>query len=235
MKTDLSWQIEHRKIINNFLLYLNNKSEDFILKEGTALLLCYGLDRFSEDIYLDGLRGSCEKYIILFCELNNFSYRVAKDTATTKRYMLNYGNDSKPLKIEISYRRKIKITKFKTNENDDSICIINNIKVYSIDTLCNLKLTAYAGRDKIRDLYDLSFIIINCSDNLNITTVRSVINSLECKGSDYAEYLINTQEDHLIDGDVIIGMCLTMYSLLGLLEEDEDDGDNDETDRLSLF
>ena len=44
----------HFEIIKDFLLYLNRVSKDYILKGGTSLMTCYGLDRFSEDIDLDG-------------------------------------------------------------------------------------------------------------------------------------------------------------------------------------
>ena len=48
----------HRHVIKTFLTELNSCGNDrFILKGGTALMLCYGLDRFSEDIDLDGTRG----------------------------------------------------------------------------------------------------------------------------------------------------------------------------------
>jgi predicted nucleotidyltransferase component of viral defense system len=37
----------------SYLLLLNKRTDQFILKGGTALARCYGLDRFSEDIDLD--------------------------------------------------------------------------------------------------------------------------------------------------------------------------------------
>ena len=37
------WRDEHRKVIDSFLEFLNKKSEEFILKGGTALLTCYNL------------------------------------------------------------------------------------------------------------------------------------------------------------------------------------------------
>ena len=47
---------KHLEIIKEFLntLSQNNYAKDnFTLKGGTALLMCYGLDRFSTDIDLD--------------------------------------------------------------------------------------------------------------------------------------------------------------------------------------
>jgi len=44
-----------RQLIKDFLDFLNSCSDLFALKGGTALMMCYGLDRFSEDIDLDML------------------------------------------------------------------------------------------------------------------------------------------------------------------------------------
>ena len=48
------WKMKHRGIMVLFLRFINNLSNDFILKGGTALMLCYSLDRFPEDIDLNG-------------------------------------------------------------------------------------------------------------------------------------------------------------------------------------
>lgn len=41
------WRDKHQNVINEFLNFLNKKTDDFILKGGTSLLICYNLDRFS--------------------------------------------------------------------------------------------------------------------------------------------------------------------------------------------
>ena len=43
----------HKTVITNFLAFLNKSSDQFVLKGGTSLMMCYGLNRFSEDIDLD--------------------------------------------------------------------------------------------------------------------------------------------------------------------------------------
>ena len=48
-----SWQIRHKTIMEQYLHELNQQQDSVILKGGTALMLCYGLNRFSEDIDLD--------------------------------------------------------------------------------------------------------------------------------------------------------------------------------------
>ena len=76
----------------------------FALKGGTALLLAYGLPRFSTDLDFDGkndfvdltsvLSESAEKRDIKVQGIN-----LNKDSRVTKRYMMHYqGDENKPLK-----------------------------------------------------------------------------------------------------------------------------------------
>ena len=98
----------------------------FILKGGTALLLAYGLPRYSTDLDYDGrdrnidiarqLRTSAERAGIQIDSLN-----LKKDTETVKRYMMHYkGSENDPLKIEISFRQAFTI-------NDKDITVIDGI------------------------------------------------------------------------------------------------------------
>jgi len=104
---DTEWRKLHGKVISELLKDINESTDNYVLKGGTALMMCYKLDRFSEDIGLDSTdHSSIKKIVDDFCRENNYSYRVAKNTDTVQRYMLNYGNERKPLKIEISYRNK---------------------------------------------------------------------------------------------------------------------------------
>lgn len=209
-----NWRPEHGKTIYAFLEYLNNKSEDFILKGGTALLTCYKLDRFSEDIDLDGKRKNLEDFVKGFCEKTGTSYRVAKDTDTVKRYMINYGNTGRPLKVEVSFRRR----EIATNE----ITLINGIRVYNLDTLCIMKTNAYTSRDKIRDLYDLTFICNNYYDHLSPQTISLLRSAIEYKGIEQFDYIIKEQHDELIDEGKLADDFLSMFDRLGLLYDEKE-------------
>ena len=61
------WQIEHKKVILDVLRALNKETDAFILKGGTALMTCYKLDRFSEDIDLDSTHKRMKEYPKVFC------------------------------------------------------------------------------------------------------------------------------------------------------------------------
>lgn len=90
MKIYDTWREKHYKVISDFLSYLNKKTDDYILKGGTSLLACYNLDRFSEDIDLDGKSNrNIKKIVDEFCKISDYTYRIAKDTDTVKRFMIN--------------------------------------------------------------------------------------------------------------------------------------------------
>ena len=206
------WQVEHGKVIKSFLTFLNQKSNGFILKGGTSLLMCYGLDRFSEDIDLDGIQKNIEDIVRGFCNAYQYSYRVAKDTNTVKRYMINYGNVQKPLKVEVSYRKK----EIKNSEIER----INGINVYNINTLCMMKASAYTSRDKIRDLYDICFICNNYFDVLEPQTKAFLQNAVEYKGIEQFDYILSQQKDELIDEKKLAESFLQMFDKLNLLYDD---------------
>lgn len=82
----------HGKVIKEFLNYLNEQTENFVLKDGTALVQCYNLNIFSENIDLDSQKENIIHHIQAFCRLNHYDYRIAKETVTVKRAFINYGN-----------------------------------------------------------------------------------------------------------------------------------------------
>ena len=211
-----NWRDKHFQVINKFLKYLNERTNEYILKGGTSLLTCYNLDRFSEDIDLDA-KGSrnIKKIIDDFCKENNYTYRIAKDTDIVKRFMINYETIERPLKIEVSFRRK--------NIQDDEITNINGITVYNINEICLMKASAYSGRDKIRDLYDICFICNNFWDGLSEDVKKFIRVAVEYKGIEQFEFIIKDQKDELIDNNKLEEEFLKMYDKLGILAPSEDD------------
>lgn len=215
MQTYNNWRDEHYKVISEFLKYLNEKTDEFILKGGTSLLTCYNLDRFSEDIDLDARSNkNIKKIIDDFCKQYKYTYRIAKDTDTVKRFMINYENLEKPLKIEISYRRK--------DIKDEEIAKINGIVVYKINEICLMKASAYSGRDKIRDLYDVCFICNNYWDELSEDVKSFIRIAVEYKGIEQFEFIIKDQKDELIDNKKLEEDFLKMYDKLGIFAPDEE-------------
>jgi len=208
------WRDKHYEIIINFLKFLNKNSDEFILKGGTSLLTCYNLDRFSEDIDLDAIsKRNLKKIIEDFCKENSFTYRVVKDTDTTKRFLITYDNTGKNLKIEVSYRR--------SNINSNEYKRVNEILVYNINEICLMKASAYSGRDKIRDLYDICYICNNYWDELSEDVKSFIRVAVEYKGLEQFEYIIKDQKDELINNIKLEEDFLKMYNKLGLLVENK--------------
>jgi len=209
---------DHQTVINDFLLFLNKKSNDYILKGGTSLSKCYGMRRKSDDIDFDSVdKFTIKKIVNDFCDINNYSYRIAKDTDTVKRFMIDYGDSGHPLKIEISYRRK---------DIDKNNCVkINGTLVYNINTITGMKINAYLSRDKIRDLYDVIFICDNFWDDLSNKEKEQITEAFEYKGLEQFDYLVENAENlpDDIDIDKLAEDFLTVYDKIGLEIPDIDD------------
>lgn len=196
------WQIERLEV---FKKILNKVGDNFVLKGGTALLLYYGLDRFSEDIDLDAFSDNmniCNKI-----KENNWEINVKKNTDTVYRIMLDYGakndNGSYPLKIEISSRNKNLLNSKSLKYNN-----INGVNVYNLDEILKMKLVAFGNRDKIRDFYDLSFFLEkepNCFSNEMLKDLKA---KMEYKDLDDLAFLLNKEfeKNHLkkIDGEKLV-------------------------------
>ncbi|MDR0964858.1 MAG: nucleotidyl transferase AbiEii/AbiGii toxin family protein, partial [Clostridium sp.] len=137
-----------------------------------------------------------------------------KDTDTVKRYMINYGNIGRPLKIEVSLRRR--------EIGADETTTINGILVYNLNALSIMKTNAYSGRDKLRDLYDVSFICNHYFDQLEPQTIALMRSAIEYKGIEQFDYIIQEQHDELIDEKKLAEDFLFMYDKLGLLYDEKE-------------
>lgn len=213
----ISDRIKHKEVIRDFLVYMNKMSHEYILKGGTSLMECYGLGRISEDIDLDSTnKNSIEKIISSFCEERGYSYNVNKDTDTVKRYMIHYQKEGeseyeKPLKVEISYRKK--------HIDPNLYQIKDGITVYNIDQLAIMKENAFSQRDKIRDLYDIVFICKNYWDKLDKNIQNMITDGFENKGLEYFDYITKTQNDEMINTDRLAEDVLEVFDNLGLISE----------------
>lgn len=209
--SDNDWKDGHLKVIADFLQYLNACTDQFVLKGGTALMMCYGLDRFSEDIDLNCKKQDIREIVRRFCDSHHFEYKVAKDTATVKRCFIDYGNPNHKLKVEVSYR--------KNTLADQSVRKIKGIVVYDINQMAMLKCNAYLGRDRIRDLYDLCFIFKNYEDDLSLAVKNQLTEAFGTKGIEQIEYLLETQPDELIDKNRLFDDFFEINEKLGLITD----------------
>lgn len=197
------WRHKHWSIITSFLHHLSTQTDRFILKGGTALIYCYGLERFSEDIDLDAINGDLESIVKSFCISNKFHYTSKKHSNTTKRYMIHY-DETNPLKIEVSYRNKF-IT---------DTCLVKDVLTYKINKLFAQKLHAFIGRNQLRDLYDIIFISLHYWDDLTEQSKASLTEALHYKELGYIQYMLNSQTYHFIDNDILLLNVLELFEML---------------------
>lgn len=146
-------QSEHIRIMQSVMAEIG--ALPLVLKWWTSLLLCYGLDRFSEDLDLDGwkkLNIANRLKSVFNRAVLKYEIRVAKDTDTTQRFNVYYETalSKGKLKIEISYRDGF--------AGNDTV-IINGIKTYRINKLIDQKISALTNRTTARDLYDVALLL----------------------------------------------------------------------------
>ena len=171
---------------------------------------CYGLDRFSEDIDLDASRAKLHGFIDDFCQNFGYSYRIAKDTPTVNRFMIDYGSPMhKRLKVEISYRSMV--------IPPDTYTEVDGIQVYTMDRMAQLKAAAYLSRDRIRDLYDLCYICNHHLSDLKESTVNQIKDAFAYKGFDNFDYIVRNESDPFIDQAYLADSYLKVFDRLGLL------------------
>jgi Uncharacterized conserved protein len=209
-----SWRVKHRVVMTEFLKYLNEKSNDFVLKGGTALMICYGLDRFSEEIEMDGVQGNISGIIVDFCNNEGYSYSIVKDTDIAKSYVIDYGDTERPVKVEVFFRRK--------SIDPDEVDRIQGISVYKVEYICIMKVNAYNRNHKIRDLYDLMYICNNFWEQLSADVKSAVREAFSYKNIEYFTYLTKNQTDNLIDNSKLAASFLLMYDRLGLVVDEKE-------------
>jgi predicted nucleotidyltransferase component of viral defense system len=174
-----------------------------VLKGGTALLLCYGLDRFSEDLDFDSnkkLNITNRVADILSRHTEKHTIKISKDTDTVQRLKIHYSKNGleRFLKIETSFRDPF--------QNEDTV-IIDGIKTYQIKNLIDQKVNAMIGRTKARDLYDIDFLLRKYRGDFAESTIKKLSETVadinELEGRFYPafkdDYILNESElDNLI-------------------------------------
>lgn len=211
----LPWQAKQEKVMLSFLEELNRETNRFVLKGGMAIRACYGLDRFSDDIDLEGYQGTrLTSFVVMFCEKRGYAYRLAKNTPTVERFLIDYGEVGHPLKVEVSYREKATV--------NGSVTKKRGITVYTADHLAGLKAKAYAGRDRLRDLYELTFLCKHHFQELSEETKGVVAAAYKKKGLEQLDYLLRSEDDPSLDKEKLAADFLEVNDMLGLLYSKEE-------------
>lgn len=205
---------EHVTLIKDVLksIFESNASSEIVLKGGTALLLYYGLDRFSEDIDLVASKVNIGPVIREYAISKGYTLRITTDTKTVKRYMLDYGEDSS-LKIEVSYRGDIDWENVKEFEK---------VNVYSPTKLMVMKVNAFLSPtwNKIRDLYDIAYLFYDYEVELTQQVVERLTDMFAYENLEYIDQLIDNHKDPIIPVKDLERLRESMYSIYSYIYED---------------
>ncbi|MBL4868800.1 MAG: nucleotidyl transferase AbiEii/AbiGii toxin family protein [Pseudomonadales bacterium] len=199
-------QKQHINIMRLIAESLNDTP--MVLKGGTALMLAYGLDRYSEDLDFDSTKAiSLEKRVkgaLRTTRINVKEIFVKKDTETVKRWMIQYSGPAGlgSLKVEVSFRKE--------SIDADSYTMVGGIKVYKISELIEQKLIAASDRCKIRDLYDLAFLSREKPAHFSGKS-RTALQILTADLNDlYSRYEADHAEDSILKGEDLEDLVLTL-------------------------
>ena len=169
-----------------------------VLKGGTALLLAYGLDRFSEDLDFDAphklnLESRIRRSVPHGITVDSID--AVKDTPTVTRYRVRYESDHGPraLKLEISYRTPALESEART---------IQGFRVAALPRIIDQKLlAAHDGRDtrsKVRDLYDLEYAARRWPAAFNEDLAKRLCSYAQDPGWLESRYKADYEQDDLI-------------------------------------
>ena len=194
--TDLQ-QAEHMEVMTAICHTFHKKGLPMVLKGGTALKLCYGLDRFSDDLDFDcakslNLESSIKE---VFAHLGKTSLHlrdpeisVTKDTETVKRYRIIYAGDIN-LKLETSFRGA---------PDDADLIELNGILTYKIRRLIQQKLKALNGRTAARDLHDVIYLYENFLNDFGEEELEEISTLYKNQSSVLDEYNSAYDEDTIL-------------------------------------
>lgn len=209
-------QVAHRQLMQSICEVIAEEDKPLLLKGGTALLLCYGLDRFSEDLDFDleiplrthlNVKGICEEAVRrvnrfgLGAKLQGFA--EPKKTETTHRcrptFSVNGQSAALAIKIEISSRRTPSSSEIKN---------INGIKVYAPDIIASQKLQAAVEnaentyRTAARDLHDLVFLCSEYEGQLSQKVIEEIEHFLADPEALMVRYADAYEADPLLEGQL---------------------------------
>ena len=166
-----------------------------VLKGGTALLLNYGLTRHSVDLDYDSSKYlNLDKAIAssLTGQRLKFNLSVKKRTDTTTRYIVRYSRDNTlgQIKIEVKNNKRI---------NDKDVVNVNGYNVYTVDKLCDMKLTAFRERTSARDIYDIAFLVDKHADKLTAKTISKLKIAIKDLEAVYDRYHADWTHDPVLN------------------------------------
>ncbi|MHB1287667.1 MAG: nucleotidyl transferase AbiEii/AbiGii toxin family protein [Leptospirales bacterium] len=180
-----------------------------ILKGGTALLLAYGLDRYSEDLDFDSnkhlrLENRIEKSTGPLVKID--SVDVPKNTDTVQRYRVAYSTRgvSGFLKIEVSCRDSYDSSRSHFHKG---------IRVYDLPVLIDHKLETFQNRTASRDLYDLHFLLTRKPQMFSLGQTQSLVEVTRDIDALERRYAESFKQDPILQDVDLSRLVLSLYEV----------------------
>ena len=221
------YQLERLELMKEILSCIG---DNFILKGGSALRFYYGLDRYSEDLDFDTIGNSMDifKQLKLHRDFDSWKIYEKKVTEISTRLTIDYGAKSElgdyPLKIDISGRDKIRLRNGLLKYSN-----VDGVNVYDIDTIIDLKSVAFCQRNKIRDFYDVGFLLENYPQHFDDKTLANIVSKIMYSGIDElnAQLMDEVEKHSLIErvDDIEIVYCYA-EKILEMIEKIQNEKEN---------
>lgn len=214
-------QKDHELVMQTICESFLKKKLPMVLKGGTALQLCYGLDRFSEDLDFDSakplnLESSIEDVFSQLgkghAKFRNPEIILTKKTDTVRRYRVTYANNIN-LKIETSMRG---------TPDDKDLTKINGILTYKISSLIKQKLSALQGRTTARDLHDVIYLYETYYDDFGDEETASIQDLYDTQSTILDRFNPAYDEDTILSTNDLLS---DLMKLIDLVESRSDEGD----------
>lgn len=125
-----------------------------VLHGGTAIWRCYKGNRFSEDIDVY-MEKDTDKIEIFFKDLEKIGFKVIKKRIRESSLFSKLVFEGTEIRFEAIFKKIAGIIKeYETIEG-----VLTNVYTFSPEDLIKEKVDTYLFRRKIRDLYDIFFLI----------------------------------------------------------------------------
>ncbi len=211
MSTEIPLNLKLRKKAERDIAYaqdilvgeLYKVFDNAVIHGGTAIWRCYKGNRFSEDIDVY-IKKDEEKIELLFANLEKLGFKIIKKRIKENSLYSELSFNGTIVRFEATFQNKKPFSKqYETSESFF-------IKVYTLspEDLIIEKVETYLKRKKIRDLYDISFLL-NYAENKVLV-------------KDYLEKLIKNFEKPLDEKNlaniIIIGAVPSYNDLLMEIE-----------------
>jgi predicted nucleotidyltransferase component of viral defense system len=142
--------------------------DNAVLHGGTAIWRCYSGNRFSEDVDAYTPKDT-EKLNLFFSELEKKGFQIKKKKISDNSIYSALIFNRTPVKFEATFKRiSGTLKEYETSEG-------NFLTIYTLtpEEFIIEKVSAYLNRLKIRDLYDIFFLL------RYISNISSIIKDLE--------------------------------------------------------